>query len=113
MQYEELQPIAKDEAERELQSGDRDRVARAMLRLSLFDPDFRSSQELCLTQAQNADPWLRGVAAICLGHLARLHGTLDTARVIPMLQRLAEDPETAGKAQDALEDIEHFLGLRR
>ena len=112
MNYEDLQPITKDEAERELRSGQPDRVARALTRLSLHHPDVMSVQELCLAQIEGADPWLRGVAATCLGHLARLHGSLDTTRVIPALERLAQDPETAGKAQDALEDIDHFVRLR-
>lgn len=48
-------------------------------------------------------------AAISLGHLARLHGQLDLAIVMPELKKLAADSGTDGQAQDARDDIRTFL----
>jgi hypothetical protein len=45
-----------------------------------------------------------------LGHLARIHGQLDLERVEPRLRELRADPEVAGSAEDALDDIERFMG---
>jgi hypothetical protein len=61
---------------------------------------------------QSSDPWVRGVAATCAGHIARLHGALDTNRIVPLIERLASDPRTIGRVEDALEDIEMFAGPR-
>jgi hypothetical protein len=48
------------------------------------------------------------MAAICLGHLARIHGTLDLDVVEPALERVLRDPNTTGDVQDALDDIRVF-----
>jgi hypothetical protein len=59
---------------------------------------------------QHEDPWVRGIAATCVCHVARLHRDLDTATIVPLLERLKDDPSTSGKAQDALDDIGVYIG---
>ena len=95
MEYEEPTPIERTEAEVELASGDSDRISVALLRPYL----------------QHEQAWVRGVAAMCLGYVARLHGTLDLDVVIPAIRELLDDEtrETRGKAEDALDDIEIFM----
>jgi hypothetical protein len=109
MKYEELQPISREEAQEELASGEQDRVCRAIIRLALYDPDPQWTQDRLVDWIEAAsDPWSRGVAATGLGHVARLHGQIDRGRVIPLLERLRDDPEIGAKIEDALEDIEKF-----
>jgi hypothetical protein len=109
MHYEELEPIARAEAAAELGSRDRERVCPALIRIALFDPD-RSWIENTLAQfLQDEDPWIRGVAATCVGHVARIHRALDVACLLPLLRNLLDDPATAGKAQDALDDIGVYI----
>jgi hypothetical protein len=49
------------------------------------------------------------LAVTCLGHVARIHRTLDLDRVLPVLETLRKDPEIAASMGDALDDIEMYL----
>ena len=109
MDYEELNPIERAEALLDIDSGDRDRVCTALTRLALHDPDPEWLEGLLMANLGNPDPWVRGVAALCLGHVARIHGRLDLDTVIPSLERLLEDPETEGYASNAMSDIRMFV----
>lgn len=109
MEYEKLTPIKRTEALSEIESGDRDRVCDALTRLALHDPDPEWLETLLMANLSKPDPWVRGTAALCLGHVGRIHGKLNLETVIPALERLLEDPETEGKASDALDDIKMFV----
>lgn len=50
-----------------------------------------------------------GLAATCLGHIARVHGRLDEDKVVVALRERLSDKEIVGRVVDALEDIEMFL----
>ena len=84
-------------------------MCSALTRLALNDPDPEWLEGIFMAHLSNPDPWVRGVSALCLGHVARLHGTIDTSKVVPALKRLLEDSETEEKARDALDDIETFI----
>lgn len=49
----------------ELESGDRDRVSRALVRAALHDPDRVWLEELLMRFLVHDDPWLRGIASKC------------------------------------------------
>lgn len=52
---------------------------------------------------------LAAVTATCLGHLARLHGSLrNSRRVLETPRALLADPDVGGRCQDALDDIAMF-----
>jgi hypothetical protein len=93
-----------------LRGSDSTAICRALVAAALHDPDWAWVQEHCLRllAAPNSD--VRGVAATCLGHLARIHGTLDQDRVEPKLRELRKDPDVGGRAEDALDDIQKFMG---
>ncbi len=105
--YEELGPIPWSEAVESIR-GDDELIARqALLRLALHHPDRRAVQDLCLDCLHRG--WVMSAAAISLGHLARIHGTIDHERVVPVLQGLLDDPLTGGAASDALDDISTYI----
>lgn len=81
----------------------------ALLSLAFHDPDWRWVQEQCLHYAKHRSVAVRGQAALCLGHLARIHRALDLKVAMPVLRELASKPETRGQAADALSDIEIFI----
>lgn len=110
MKYEDMPPIGRDEAVAELESEDTERISRALVRLALHEADRSWMEDVIATHLQSPDPWIRGVAATCAGHVARLHRALDTERLVPLIERLASDPSTAGRMEDALEDIDTFAG---
>jgi hypothetical protein len=56
--------------------------------------------------------WVRWNAITGLSHIARIHGRLDTATVMPRLNALKDDPEIGSNVQDSLADIPFFLRKR-
>jgi hypothetical protein len=109
MKYEELHAISREELQSELDSGERERVSRALVRAALHDADREWLEDLLAKHLEHPDSWVRGVAATCTGHAARIHRALDLERMLPLLEKLMSSTETAGRAQDALDDIEVFI----
>ena len=112
MKYEEIKPINKARAKKVLAGNDREAICRTLVSVAMFETDRRWAQAQCLKFARHPDSFVRGVAATCLGHLARIHGAIDEDEVVPVVQELLRDrdPATRGKAQDALSDFSTFLG---
>jgi hypothetical protein len=107
--YEELAPISREDAAEVLGAGESSEVGVVLIRLALHDADWSYVQGVCLSQAKHPDIWVRRNVATALGHLARLHGQLDTIRVVPVLDELAGDPEIASWAEAAMHDLRIFL----
>lgn len=112
MVYEELAPVSQSAAEAAFASGDGPTIGRALLRLALHGPDWRVAEQHALRHLTHRDVWVRRNAATALGHVARLSRDLDVALVVPALKALLSDPEVGGFAEDALGDIEVFMGVR-
>ena len=112
MKYERIEPIDKARAKKLLANGDRDAICRTLVSVAMFESDRPWAQSQLLKFARHEDPFVRGVAATSLGHLARIHGAIDEEQVVPVVRELLHDsdPETRGKAQDALSDFSTFLG---
>src|SRR5690348_1213448 len=96
LKYEEMLPLSRDEALTDLASGDCDLVSRALVRLALNDPERAFVEDIIAEHLESPDAWVRGVAALCVSHVARIHGALDIARFVPMLERLKGDERTTG-----------------
>ena len=112
MKYEPLEPISRKEAKELFARSDRESICRTLVRIAMFEGDRRWAQAQCLRFARHEDAFVRGVAATCLGHLARIHRAIDEDEVIPVVRQLLNDtdPETRGKAEDALSDFSTYLG---
>jgi hypothetical protein len=91
-----------------LASGSREQITDALVGLAYHDTDWQWVQSQCLSFLSNPDPDVGGLAATCLRQLARIHGRVDKQLVLPALQRLLTDPQVAGVAEDALENIRIF-----
>jgi hypothetical protein len=111
LQYQETLPISCEEARENLKSDNPICVNDALVRLTYHDPDWQWVQDQCLQLLNSNDPVVKGLAVSCLGHLARIHKIIDTAKVVPILNSLLEDPNVGGRAEDALDDIEMFALL--
>jgi hypothetical protein len=112
MRFEEAQPISREEAAQNLVGPDRDLISSTLVRLALHDKERPWLESLMVQFMRHEDPWIRGVAAMCVGHIARIHGQIDQTAILPLLQSLLNDPATAGKARDALDDIEIYISRR-
>jgi hypothetical protein len=108
MRYERPEPIGRREALDAIASGDSVRSCEAIIRLALNDPDGPWVEGVALGLIENDDSNVRAVAATALGHVARIHGQISSDRVIPALRRLMDNPQTLGRAEDALSDIAIF-----
>jgi hypothetical protein len=91
-----------------LASGSQEQITDALVGLAYHEQDWRWVQSQCLRFLSSADPDVRGLAATCLGHIARILGRVDKELVLPALQPLLTDPQIAGRVEDALEDIRIF-----
>ena len=84
--------------------------AMALTNAALYESDRGYVEGLIMRFLQHPELWVRGVAAIVAGHVARIHHALSKDEIVPLIETLLEDPRTSDKAQDALDDIETFLG---
>ena len=109
MEYREPKQIDRTQAEAVFASGDSLAICDALVSIAFNDPDWRWVQNWCIRFSKHQDLYIRGLAATCFGHLARIHGCLDLDLVLPILADLLNDPEVAGEAKDALGDIRMFM----
>jgi len=111
MRYEEVGPLDRDTVTIRLRSDKEIDVCSALVAAALHDPDWRWVQSQCVAQAGHPSSRVRGVVAICFGHLARIHRQIDRERVEAVLGRLAIDavPEVRGCVPDARSDFAIFL----
>jgi hypothetical protein len=107
--YHEPVPMSRVELEEGLSSPDPERICMALVSAAFFEKDWPWAERRFIDLTTHANPDIRGLAANCLGHLARTHGTLHLDIVLPMLERLKTDASTAGQAEDALEDIKLYV----
>jgi len=115
MKYETLEPINKDQAADLLGEGGRETICRTLVCVATFEPDRHWAQTQCLRYANHKDSFVRGVAATCLGHLARIHKTIDEDEVMPIVRQLLrdKDPQTRAIAEDTISDFSIYLGWNK
>ncbi len=107
--YETIDPITREEAEEMLRSGDTELITYGLLRASYHVEDWRWVQSECLNLLDSQDKHLQYIGAICLSHIARVHGKLDLALVEPELKKLEGDIEIGSQIEMVLEDLEMFV----
>lgn len=79
---------------------------------ALESDDLEWAQDLCVRLATHPHFNVRGNAILGFGHQARRFGTLDRARVEPLLRAALRDahPYVRGHGHDAADELRHFLG---
>ena len=110
-EYREVPAFERRAALAALDSGDVDRMVDALLGLALHDPDWKWIQDLCIRYSGHPHANVRGIAVLSFGHVARIHGKLETDRVLPILRRALQDPDplVRGQAHSALADVQFFV----
>lgn len=108
--YRDVNPISRRQAVRRPSGHDPRVVCDALVRITFHNPDWRWVQGHCLRLAQHPSADVRGLAATCLGHLARVHRALDLELVLPVLQEMLLDHDVGGRAENALADIAIYMG---
>lgn len=90
-------------------SNDPDAIRTGLVSAAFYIEDWRWVEANCLQLAKHSDAGVRSTAALCFGHLARIHQQLHLEKVIPVLEELRSSPETVGNAENALGDISIFI----
>lgn len=100
------------DVERLIERGEPDDLLNIAIAVSLNPPDCSWATTVCTRLASHADPNVRGNAILGFGHLARLCGALDEARVRPLIESALrdEDDYVRGQADAAASDVTFFLG---
>ncbi|NQE68454.1 hypothetical protein NG2371_02912 [Nocardia gamkensis] len=92
-----------------LDSGDGTAVREAILSVALQVPDAAWVTDRALRLVDSPDFGVRAAAVTAVGHLARIHRAIDEERVVPVLRPMSNEPEIAGRVEDALDDIAVFV----
>ena len=112
--YEPSRPLTGEEAHAAFATATAEDICITLVSLAFYDPDWRWVQEQLLRFVKHPDGNMRMAAAVCFGHLARIHRQLDWSVVVPLLQQLVPDDAYAGgNARTALADIRHFMPQTR
>lgn len=108
-EYKNPSQISREHAMRIFSSGTEGEICDALVSMAFYHEDWKWIQNQCLRFLNHSDANVRGVAAICLGHIARIHHHLDRKKVINALKKCLVDEKISGRVQDALDDIQWFL----
>lgn len=84
-------------------------IANALLAVVSGDSDWVWLETQCIALLDHPASEVRGIAATSLGHIARLYGRLHRDAV-ERLQNSATDSAIGGRVEDALSDIDRFVG---
>jgi hypothetical protein len=85
MIFDNSQPKTREELEDIFISNDIKLISEGLVSLSLYENDWRWAQNICLDYLNNDSPIISGLAATCLGHIARIQRQLDKEKVIAAL----------------------------
>ena len=113
VRYEDPAALSRQQLECEFDSDSGVRIADALVSAALHEADWPWVQDWCMRFAGHSDVDVRRVAITCLGHLARLHHTLDLDRVLPLLAVKLNDTALQGTVEDTLSDIRMFVPGRK
>lgn len=106
--FSDVPGVSRDDASRAFSSGDAEAICRALVAITFHDSDVQWVQQTCIGFLSNGESRVRGLAATCLGHLARIHRNIDREMVLGALRQHLADDEIAGRVGDAMDDIDMF-----
>ena len=103
--------ITKKKAEKLLASQDEVDVINTLLYICFNFDDWEWVQNICLELMQSENDNICGLAITCVGHLARIHSTIDKVKILPILHEKMKDRRFTGRVEDALSDINMFVPI--
>jgi len=97
-----------EEIQKALSSDNEDLVKRKLLYITFHWDNWRWVQNHCINLLDNTNVNIRALAATCLGHLARIHKTIDKQKILEVFKNKQNDLEIKGQISDAIDDIKMF-----
>src|SRR5687767_6219278 len=109
--YAPIPRMSKRDINAALRENDSKKLSVAVLSAALHSGDGVWAETIAYRLIDHQDPLVRGNAFLSLGHIARVHGTLDRSRAIDVLRVATHDMEeyVRGHALDALDDVQHWI----
>jgi hypothetical protein len=112
LRYAHAVAVSVDRAEAAFAGDDDDAIAEALIGCALDATVDRPWLETSIEKLANHKAVsVRRVAATALGHVARVHGSVNRALADRILGELRKDASTRGAANDAAEDVERFSSV--
>ncbi len=105
-------PLSRADAEAALQSTDAAALGQTLIDIAYFEADGAWALAQALAFTRHADEDVANAATSAIGHIARIHRSLDMAEAILRLEELRANRGTREAARFALEDIAKFVRLR-
>lgn len=89
-----------------------EKLIQMVVAVSMFAEDGGWAESVCLRLANHPNYNVRGNAILGFGHIARVHGKIESLGVKESLKEalLDEQDYVRGQAHAAADDLEHFLG---
>lgn len=111
MQYEELNRLSRDEVLEGLRVANPEDLERLLISVALLEEDFEFALSVVLRCTRSEHAGVRGTAVLCLGHLARIHGTVPEDPVVEIVGAALHDESAyvRGQAENASDDIAQFV----
>jgi hypothetical protein len=107
--FRNSEPVSRVAATAILDGGDPHLIAETLVALAMHESDGEWIEDTCWRMADHADPWVRGTAGLCLGHVARRFRSVRQ-KSWEVVRTLCDDPAVDGRPCDALEDLVMFAG---
>jgi hypothetical protein len=98
-----------EEIEKKLRSKDSTIVINTLLEITFHNQNWEWVQDLCIELLENKNPDIKGLAVTCIGHIARIHGTIDKEKVLKAFESRKNDHTINGRIEDAIDDINMFV----
>lgn len=74
-----------------INSDNPDTIVKGLLTLALNADDGEFVQELMVRYTQHKNEYIRGIAILCFGHIARIHGAVNKELIIPLINDALND----------------------
>ena len=108
LRYEEVGFVPHEALRREVESGDPERISKALCSASRYEDDWRWVQDQCISFLKSEHASVRWTAATCLGDLAMYRRPIDAMKVHEALLDAVNDPVVASPAQFSIELVKQF-----
>lgn len=109
--YQEITPTTREVVAQALLEDNVTALIRLVIAVSMYDPDWRFAQDLCVKLSSHPHANVRGNAVLGFGHIARVHRHLDQTIVQPIIRCALQDEDdyVRGHADSAVDDTAIFL----
>lgn len=108
--FKDVPVMSRESLDKVFSTGTTHQICHALVSMAFHEKDWEWAEGKCLLFLEHPDVDVSGLAATCLGHIARIHGALNRGLVFRRLEEKAKStPDIAGCIEDAIEDIRMFM----